>query len=390
MPLAFATDRFIACVLDFLIISPVVSFFVASFLRDLKTLLILDNESPEANVIWLIVVFCVVILSSVIQALFLYFWQATPGQKFMQLKVISFPQWLNERKRLSFSQALLRSLGWWLGALSLGLPFLEILGHPLRRAFHERLSDTMVISLKQEKAEVPLAIESRYIGSTLWVFFGFLILLGLTLMSKAYRNALVQGMSAKHQYAQSRCEQVPRDIENPEKRVDMAMSLYLTEDVDDLCVYNEAQRLMWGAEDESKALAGVAMGMIGENSDEAKDYYNRACEESPSSEACALGKYFISQDADRGEILRQAGYGLVVSQVAATLEAMDRGEFVTATQLMKSYEHEAPLRAFVQKNWVRAAWVLNEKQHEKPGRKPASQDDETRLVQEFKERFQLK
>ena len=50
--IAFVSDRFIAAVLDFLIFSPVVSFCVAGFLKEIKTYLLIDPQSFEASIIW--------------------------------------------------------------------------------------------------------------------------------------------------------------------------------------------------------------------------------------------------------------------------------------------------------------------------------------------------
>lgn len=387
IPLALVTDRFVACVLDFLIISPVVTFFIATLLRDLKTILILDSDSPSANVVWFVVVLCAMSLSCLLQSLFLFFWQATPGQKFMQLQVISFPQWLTQRKRLTFGQAVMRSFGWWFGVFTFGIPFLETLGHPLRRAFHERMSDTMVISLKQEQADVPLAIESRYIGSTLWIFFGFLTLLGMTVMARAYKGAMLEGLTAGNKaYAQATCQEIPSEYKG-EKRVDMAMALFMSDEADDACVYNEAQKLLWVSEGETKALAEVAMGLISDNPTEGKDYYRKACETSANSEACSLGTYLLNTADNRRDILRRAGFGLVASQVAVVREDLDRRDFVEATDLLKDLEDETPLKGFLHKSWVKAAWTVNEEVHS--SRAPASAD-KAKLLEDFKERYQIK
>ena len=144
--IAFIADRFLALVLDFLIMSPVVSLLLAGLMKKTKTYFLLDAQSPEGFVAGLLIFIlgaCIVIL---LQSVFMYYWQATPGQFFMQMRVISYPHY---RQRLSFSQCVLRSFCFCASFLLLAIPFLEVLSHPLRRAFHERASDTMVITLKK-------------------------------------------------------------------------------------------------------------------------------------------------------------------------------------------------------------------------------------------------
>lgn len=388
LPLAPVTDRFIAFILDFLILSPVVSFCVAGILRNLKTVLLLNSDSEQAVVIWALFVVGIVGVSALVQAFFIYFWQATPGQKFLQLEVVAYPQRLSETHKLTFAQSFLRPLGWWVGTLLLGVPFLEILGHPLRRAFHERVSDTLVISHKQEPVDIPLAVETRYISSTLWIFFGFMFVMGLALMGKAYKTAVMEGLSGKKTFTQAFCPTVPTDHYQGQKRLDVALALYFAEETDDACVYTEAQKAVWTLEGEDKALGNLAMAMISEDEKEAASYRERVCSESEKSEACAITKYLASKDKDRGNLLRRAGLGLVASRLLLLKDSMEQQNYASAVGLIKDLENETPLEGFLNKKLVKAAWVLNAQATQKKDRTPAS-SDEKQIVEEFKKRYDI-
>lgn len=387
LQLAPVADRFIAFILDFLILSPVVSFCVAGILRNLKTVLIVNSDSEEAVIIWTLFVSGVVVVSCLLQAVFFYFWQATPGQKFMQIQVLSYPQQLVEGQKLSFAQSLLRPIGWWVGALMFGVPFLEVLGHPLRRAFHERLSDTVVISLKREAVDLPLAVESRYIRSTMWIFFGFLFLMGVTFMGKTYNTAVADGVSGGQKVSKAFCPEIPTEKYKDRKRLDLALALYFAEEADESCVYTEAQNAVWNLDGEDKALGQLAMAVISEDEKTAEDYQSKICVESEKSEACAISRYLKSKEQDRGNLLRRAGLGLMSSRLLLLKNSIDLGNYVSAVGLIRDLEVEKPLRTFLDKNMVKAAWALNSKiEGPNKSRAPASVD-EKEVLQEFKKRY---
>ncbi|HEY8271050.1 MAG TPA: RDD family protein [Pseudobdellovibrionaceae bacterium] len=386
LPLAPVTDRFIALILDFLIFSPVVSFFIASILRNLKTVLLLNSESEEALIIWALFLAGIVVVSSFLQALFMYFWQATPGQKFMQLQVSSYPQRVHQ---LSFAQCLVRAFGWWGGLLMLGVPFLEILGHPLRRAFHERVSDTIVLSHKQEAADFPLAMETHYVSSVMWVFYGFMLLLGLALMGKTYQAAVYEGLNGRAILSQASCSNISVDKYKDQKRLDLALALYFTDEVDETCVFTEAQKAVWTLGGEEKSLGQLAMALISDDEMEASAYRAKVCEESEKSEACAMSNYLLSEDEDRGNGLRRAGLGLVSSRVLLLKDSMELNNYISAVDLIKDLEAEPSLRSFLDKNMVKAAWALNEKANSQgKSRRPASAEEKD-ILTGFKKRYDI-
>lgn len=159
---AFVGDRFLALLLDFLIFSPVVSFFIAGILRQTKMYFLFNAQSVEGYVSILFMVGFGAVLTTFLHSVFLFFWQATPGQMFMQLRVYSYPV---ARGRLTYPQCLLRASLWSLSCLTFGIPFMEILSHPLRRAIHERASDTLVVTLKGQGDAGPLLLEEKFIST---------------------------------------------------------------------------------------------------------------------------------------------------------------------------------------------------------------------------------
>lgn len=388
IPVASVTDRFLAFILDMLIFSPIVSFAVAGILRKLKTVLILNSEAEEAMVLWGVFVLGILIVSSFLQSLFLYFWQASPGQKFLQLQVVAYP--LQGNTKLSFGQCLLRSVSWWVGLMFFGIPFLEVLGHPLRRAFHERISDTLVVSLKQEAVDLPMALETQYIRSTLWTFFGALFFVGAVFLLKSYKQALRGGLVAGRALPTASCPALSSEKYSEQKRLDMALALYFAEEVDEACVYAEAQNAVWNRSGEDKALGQLAMAMISQDEKDAAAYKEKICLESRGSEACAIAEYLKAEAPDRGNVLRRAGLGLVSSRLLLLKDSMELANYASAVGLIQDLEPEEPLQSYLQRNLVRAAWALNEKWHaDKGARSPASKSEQD-ILRDFKKRYDIK
>lgn len=76
VPVAFVADRFVALLLDFLIFSPIVSLLIAGLVRQTKTFFLVDAQSSEGVVAAGLVVVAVIFSVTLLQSVFLYFWQA--------------------------------------------------------------------------------------------------------------------------------------------------------------------------------------------------------------------------------------------------------------------------------------------------------------------------
>ncbi|HND84446.1 MAG TPA: RDD family protein, partial [Pseudobdellovibrionaceae bacterium] len=131
--MALISDRLVAAVLDFLLFSPFVSLLCAKMMNQIKIQSLLDDSSGRLLASWVVYFSFMVFLVIVLEACSLYLLQATPGQYFLKLRVISYP---HPSEKLTLGQALLRASLFTFSGLIMGVPFLEVLGHPLRRAMH--------------------------------------------------------------------------------------------------------------------------------------------------------------------------------------------------------------------------------------------------------------
>src|SRR5690606_26547084 len=86
------------------------------------------------------------------QSLFWYKMGATPGQWLMGLRVRNV---LDVAQPLKMSQCMMRSIFWWLNILVAGIPFLSVYSHSQRRPLHDRVADTLVVSVRKRHTAVP-------------------------------------------------------------------------------------------------------------------------------------------------------------------------------------------------------------------------------------------
>lgn len=379
----FATDRFVAAVLDFLIFSPVVSFCVAGFTKQIKTLNLVDYQSFEATIIWALLIFSAFFIVVFSQAAFIYFWQATPGQKFMQMKVISYPR---RFEGLSFSQCLLRSTLWGLSFGLLAAPFLEIIGHPLRRAFHERASDTLVITLKEESDPGPLLIERKFVGSWLRMFF-LMIFLILGLYGLKTYKLVENGYFANSVDSENKifCSEIPVDHHSEAKRQDLAIAMYFADLIDSDCLRKEADVALWGRTDTDQAWAYLAKAIASEDKQNQDKYFTKVCDLEKNSEACSISQY-LSLDTVDGNSLRKNGLNSLSSKMLLLEDVLEQKNYSSALVLIQDLESEESLQPTLEKLYVKSVWSLKELSLKRTDRMPASSDLDD-VFKKFKSKY---
>ncbi|MBV2169875.1 MAG: RDD family protein [Bdellovibrio sp.] len=383
IPIASVADRFVALVLDFLILSPVISLFIAGLVRQTKTYFLLNAMSQEGVVAIFLVIASVIFLTTALQAFFLYFWQATPGQLFLQMRVVSYPQ---RQTRLTLNQCFLRSFLWCSGFTLLAIPYLEVASHPLRRAFHERASDTLVTTLKRNYDEGPLPLESRFISSWMRMSFLFLLLFGVIGFFKTYHSLKVGAYREKDSQAPFACKEIRESDLLGTSRLDAALSLFLVNEISAECLDKEAEVSLWGDPVNSQGLAYLAKFMTAESSEQEK-YFDKVCEERTSS-VCAMARY-MREDGEL-EDLELADKTLWTTQLLLADEKYTSQDYVGSLKLIEDLQKVSVLRSALEKRYVRSVWALNEmmQTHSKKGRLPASVNGDS-WIDSFKEKYEV-
>ena len=377
--LAPVGDRALAFFLDALFFSPVISLLAAGAFRQVKTFSLLNPQAPlvmEAWMIWALVVFTG---SWFLQAAFFYFWSATPGQKFMQLRVVSWP---HPEMEMTFSKALLRSLLWCLSWAFFAIPFLELLGHPFRRALHERASDTLVVTLK-EGTEPPFAFETRFINSWINLFFASLALLvfvfsvsAVQFVQEPQKIKAVASYEAKNEAGfcgELRAWESLEASESAQEKMDRLVALAWAHSSGDLpCVEKELQAHFWEDEfpskneemnqeaDELNAWAYLARTVNTVDQKVRRDYVNKSCELASRSEACELGMLILETKLSLSKLKAMKKQSLS-AKILLIEAAMEEEEVLTALQQLKELKDEKLLADFYHKTYVKAVWIAQKK-----------------------------
>ncbi|UYL09585.1 RDD family protein [Bdellovibrio sp. SKB1291214] len=377
--IAFVADRFLALVLDFLIISPVVSLLVAGLTRQAKTFFLLNARSDEGVVAVMMIMAVAVIAVVLLQASFLYFLQATPGQFFLQLRVISYPE---QQARLTFSQCMVRSVVWCFSFFMFALPFLGVLGHPLRRAFHEKASDTMVITLKKNFDKGPASQEQRLITSWMQLSFAVFAFVGFLGLMKSY-HALTVGDYQVAVDQNATCKEIKdKDLSGPQ-RLDAALSLFLLKEISADCLHKEAELSLWSDPVNSQSMAYFAKFLLSEGSDRLS-YMNKVCEDRTSS-GCVLAQYLENPEDVR---LADASQKLWVTQVLEADQRYSQHDYAGSLEVIEELQSISTLRQAMDKKYVRSIWGLQQSLGVKKGdRIPASVKESKPWLEDFKEKY---
>lgn len=368
--LASPTDRLLAFFIDLLILMPVSSLLSAGVLRDLK-----DGffQNLSANAIYAQVAlygFLIFMTFNLLQVLFMMFWQVTPGQKFLHLRIHIFYS-SSERRRLTFFQAWILACGPWLSAMAFCIPLLEVFSHPLRRTFYDRLSDTVLLSEKPGQRP-PHPLESKFIQQWIHLTALFLIVIGL-LQIVSFFNSMEEGTLTAQ--VQESCQETYQFKNLKTTKLDRALSLFLVNKKKSECLENllESDRI-FAKEPE---LAYLSRYLLAQDEARRKEYQKIICEKDQNSESCHW--------LQKKESVSSRWIAIKVLRAQAQMENLSWG---AALSLLEDLSEEPPLSTDLMKSYVKAYYSYqNNKPLMKSDRVPASTAEREKINQRFKERF---
>lgn len=308
--LASVQDRFLAFVFDALIFAPIFSFFLSQVLKNIERLYYTAPTSFEFVAMLGVCALMACILAILFQTVCLLLFGATPGKLFMKIRVVS----VDGATKLTFSQSLTRSTIWVLEALFLGLPMLEVLSHGLRRSLHDRAADTFVKTLKVQGDRGPHFFEAQFIRQMLLAAFLLAITCGIFMTGNLYRMIL-SGEFAKNELAENKylCSSVNERISSGENRVDLAVSLFLTDSIAAECLAAEADFALWTLADEQKTWAYYAKMILHSEDEEKKSaYQGKLC--SMNAEMCDLASESLDKIAQDSELKKTHTFTVLKTQ----------------------------------------------------------------------------
>lgn len=343
-PIGMATpkNRLAAFVLDLILIVPVARLLQSPFRRGMVDSALLEKTADLAqyqllNTITFFLVF--MFYHSV-----LTYWRGqTFGKMFFHIKVVSLTG------QLTFLTALARSCFMLLGLFLLAVPFLALFSHPLRRALHDRISDTVVVGLK-ESAGFPNNKEKSW-ATGLTVFAFVLPLLILISVLK-----MVSSSSLKNDFSPFEAETshfLPCEfaLKEGQTKMELAIELFLSDRVTQECLHNFAQDSLW--KNQEIELSKIAMALSEyERAEKSNSYLESVCKESPEHHLCLFSQWLINQESKKPENSTPAPLSLLTSadaenfiKVFAASYALKNGDFILVEKWLGSLSRQTRLQS---------------------------------------------
>jgi uncharacterized RDD family membrane protein YckC len=345
-------DRFLAFVFDVVLFTPVFGFIMASLFKRLEMMYFVSPNSLEFAILLTVLVVFSFFLAILFQTLFLILMGATPGKYFFKIRVVNVG---NSNPKITFSQGLLRSFLWSVEVLFLGLPFLEVASAPMRRALHDRASDTIVVTLKQAGDRGPHRMETHFVRQFLLVISLVVFVWSIFFVGHFYRLAL-KGEFKKNELERDEylCAAVSTNLDGDQSRIDKALALYMADEIPDECLAAEADFLLWTPDESEKSWAYLAKGMLKKyDLDVFEAYLDKACEVGEDTEACEIAKY--EADPNHKPIPSKSETGTVL-QVTQDFE---KGRYSEAEKGFLKLSKISGYENFSQAGLVKTLWAQN-------------------------------
>lgn len=293
--LASLPDRAAAFLVDCGFLVLFISLVTAPFKRNLDYADL--NEDVKAylvNYCWIILLtFCSIIIY---QTLMIWLRGGTIGKLIFKIRVVNM--WTAQNPKLT--EALLRSVSWVFSVIPLGLPFLEIMSNPQRRSLHDRINDTVVVSISNRQGMAP-SREERALVHSVYSFFLALVFIACAVEIKSLVTEFSTfndffGYLSESDFA---CEEVteaqknwPQASDVKEQRLNIALALYATDAIDEACLDVEARRTFYFKENLVSAYLAKAFSTA-DDSTLSDGYLHKVCEVDSQSEECELTKIIV-------------------------------------------------------------------------------------------------
>jgi uncharacterized RDD family membrane protein YckC len=389
--LASVPDRFLAFVIDAFLLVPVIGLFSAGQLREIKEYSLQRDDSPESFIVTILFVLTILFVSIFLQSVFTFFWQATPGQKILNLKVVSLHYDSKHRSvgALTFPQALLRSFLWWASVALAGLPFFETFSHNHRRCLHDRASDTLLVSLVQNGEAGPSRAEKQFVSNWMrMAFMGTVLFLGLYFMK--VHQLVKSGFFTREELGDKGllCEADISSKTGFSQRLDLLLSMQILEKGDEDCLDMESDLALWNKDSQDKAIGYLVKVYLTTDKDRKKEYQRYICETYPEGEECRAATYMINKEEMPADEFKSKGLHLASSKVLLLKEVLAEKNFVSAAALMNDLLEIDSLQPYLQKTYVKMVWQIKDEQLASSKRSPASNELQE-VISDFKKRFEI-
>jgi uncharacterized RDD family membrane protein YckC/tetratricopeptide (TPR) repeat protein len=357
--IAHPVDRLAAFFVDFGISACLL--FLASTPFKRKIMIFDLSDQAELVDLWILFSFLtLVIVGTSYQALFLRFFGGTPGKLLFGLRVVDF--WSGSKP--SLKDAYLRSFVWWFNTALFFVPHLGVISNKNRRPMHDRLGDTVVVSINGRAASYPSIRESLVAQSLTALVLGIVCAVVAT---EAFR------LSTKYSFERGLFDQVSDEFRKcelvseaqdrwPEEatRLEIAISLHAASLVDDECLDKEAQTSFMGGREVELSYLARAFVVSGQPS-LSDSYLEKTCEVAPTSGACKFSEIIVlwtekKWDEATEKFNQIIGESPVYVKVWAVKHFERIEDYAYEQELLDHLWAYEPLAKFVNSHLISAFW----------------------------------
>lgn len=340
---AHLLDRLSAFMLDLLVLTPLVGFIFAPFYRRGSEAYLAQLSEESFAVVGfgvglsLLTVFSYFVLCTSVLG-------RTFGQKLFGHSVEH-----HDGSRLSFGQSIRREALWLAQLILLGWPMLLMLKDPRRRAPHDLVSESHVVSKKM------ITVHPAMDNKLFWFIQVGYALTAVTFIVPLAALVSQKAFSGFFHYSTEGggCETVRETIASSQtelSRMDLGLSLYAAGEIDEKCLGKEASYNLWRSHDIEVAYLSKAFSES-EQSETSDKYLKKVCESAPSSIACRLSQLVENWgELPRSELNSQLvelsreneGY----AKVWAARHFLSEGNYKEVLRLSTLFETEAGFKSF--------------------------------------------
>lgn len=284
-------QRVFAFFIDTLLFGPVISLFLSGLYQKIKYYAFLSEASPERTEAWLLFVLSYYFLWVLLSSLFIRFYGGTPGALFSKMRLHSL-----DHHRPSLSVILIRQWLFPFHFLFFGFTLLEIYFHPLKLAFHDKVSETLWMSEYAHSQDEVGVFEKNVLRSWFRTAFLFLFVIAALYLFSKY-EAIRTSSYSRQQFLQghNECKVVQQQMAL--KELPDLIFLNQSEVLSDLCFKAEADLILFSlsstSDEKAWAYLGLKLMFEKQNSEGDKTaalVLEKALCETPNS-ACQLLKY---------------------------------------------------------------------------------------------------
>lgn len=354
--LAAPKDRLAAYVLDCAILLPLVQLLQAPIRRNLFEAMLFE-ESQKISQLQFFNLLIFIVLFIVYYTVCTWWKGQTLGKLFFGVKVISY------QGKLSFFQSLQRSVTIFFEFLSLGYPFLAIFSHNLRRPIHDRVADTLVISLK---SPIGFPTRSEKFGARLVGTFMSFLFVGFSL---AY---IIEDDDFSHaEFLSLETDSCEHYVATSAGDAEVLTSHYIARTIESECLFEEARDLLWDNADNQAAK--LALALVHRDDDEKSRSYLEAMCDGNEGEYCQFSKWMLA-NLDQEKASADQLFNLVKGEVQSPLlkalvghYLLKEQSFFKLSKILGSLNQPHPMEPAIasmqfqallgQLKWDEALWV---------------------------------